>query len=146
MRPHTKTRSVGRVLWASLRWLPLLAFPFSVLFAEVWLELHILENNYLTVRLRQDTETLQNTIMNLKAERARLEDMHRLEVRAQELGLIEPHSYQIEVVSIDFDAPPEPQNPVDSITYAHRGQQRPSEPPARDTAPIPAGPPSEVRP
>jgi hypothetical protein len=98
---------------------PLLALPVSVLFAETWMRLEIVANDYKTFELRatiQQAERIREDLMDQKAE---LEATQRLYASAPDLGLVNPGPDQLHVVyaAVETEAPLE-EGPFDVAALA----------------------------
>ncbi len=89
----TKATFKGRMKWAIV-----VLIPFSVLFAETWLNTQILVKDYKKVELTTECRQLTETLNALKIKQARLENMDRMDVEAPDLGLVAPGPNQIKEI------------------------------------------------
>ncbi len=92
--------------WA--RWLPIVLLPFCVAFAETWLRMHILHNDYQAAELAGEVRTLESELKELRVEEASLQAMDRIHRKAPVLGLAEPEPNQINIL---YAAPAPDQRP-----------------------------------
>ena len=88
-----------------IKWLPVLAAPFSVLFADAWLNTQTWKNDYEYERLHRRMRALCAELDAVRVDEARLERIDRLDEMATDLGLVPADSGQIEVVY--YDAAPD---------------------------------------
>jgi hypothetical protein len=110
------------ILGNSVRWLPLLAIPFGVLFAETWMQLEHYHLDYLTSKVGTEIRELKDDIKELNNLKANLEALERLDVMAVRLGLGRPGHNQIVIVRAPAGTP-EPGD--DALRYARlKGSER----------------------
>jgi len=114
-----RRRAVPLTGW--IKWLPVLALPFSVLFLETWLNVQTRVCDYEIFEINRSTRELQRTLDALKVREAQLAAMDRIGVRAPDLGLVEPNPGQIQTVYFyaERDAvPSSPSPPYDLARVA----------------------------
>ena len=81
-----------------LKWTPALAFLFSVLFFDVWLNAQERSRDYENRSLTLTERELDTEMMELRNRAAELEKFDRLDVMALEFGLKEPEPNQIKTI------------------------------------------------
>ena len=81
-----------------VRWLPVVALPFCVLFFETWLQVHIYERGYAATELRRKIKDVSAHIDRLQERVDDLTALKRVGERAPDLGLAPIQPGQIEVV------------------------------------------------
>ena len=81
-----------------IKWLPVVAIPFFVLFFEAWLNNETWENDLAYGKLMDEFEQLSAESRAIETQAAGLESLTRLHQHAADLGLVEPEPKQIEVV------------------------------------------------
>ncbi len=81
-----------------LKWLPILAIVFSLLFFDTWLNVQARLNDYEIEKLNDRIMELEKRLCELKVDEVRLVAMNRIEARAPELGLVEPGPSQVRLV------------------------------------------------
>lgn len=82
------------------KYVPLLAAPFLIIFAEAWLNIGLLTNHYRASELSAQSRQLRSEIENLRDQRRDLERLERIYAEALELGLAEPNPGQIELMKL----------------------------------------------
>ncbi len=92
----------GRQRRASLsgwwKYVPLLAVPFLVIFAEAWMNIELLGHHYHANELSTQARQLRSEIETLRDQRHNLERLERIYAEALEFGLTEPDPGQIEIM------------------------------------------------
>ncbi len=81
-----------------LKWSPILAIAFSLLFFDTWLNVQARLNDYEIAELNDRIMELEKRLYELKVDEARLAAMNRIDARAPELGLVEPGPSQVRLV------------------------------------------------
>ena len=141
MRPRRRRRKRAIPLTGWLKWLPVLAFPFSVLLVETWLNCQMRLNDYEVAELDQRRRQLRQALETLKVEEARLAAISRIGEKAPDLNLLEPNPSQIETIYYE----PKGQSPVSShatlydvasLASAAKTPGRPEHPPRPGSAPL----------
>lgn len=94
-----KQRSASLNTW--LWWVPVLAAPFAVAMAEVYISTQMRLNDYATGEMNAEIRQLEQEIEGLRVERARLERLDRLEDAAPNLGLVVPAPSQLRTIYYD---------------------------------------------
>lgn len=87
----------GSLVWTALKWVPLLAAPFSVLLTEAWLRVQTLHMDYETVENRRQIKELTLEINKLEERADHLTAMKRVDKGASDLGLepLKPDSIEV---------------------------------------------------
>lgn len=111
MVKRVRGRKPRRPLRGWIRWIPFLALPFSVLFAETYLHTQRLRNDYEINELTSEIDVLKRRIRDREAERAALENKRLIDARAVALNFVEPAPGQIEVVQVSGGPVPEEEDP-----------------------------------
>ncbi len=93
-----------------LRYVPFLALPFSVFFAEIWFHTNQIENDYQFNGIEREVRALEEEISAFNTELAELEGVRRMAAEAASLGLVEPRASQFHLVRVQAD--PEGANPL----------------------------------
>jgi len=83
---------------AMLKWIPILAMPFSVLFFDTYINVKVRINDYRMFSINKQRRALEQESCTLEAERAWHGSMSLIGERAPNLGLVEPNPSQIQVV------------------------------------------------
>jgi len=125
-----------------IKWLPVLAAPFSVLFFDAWLNTQAWKNDYEYERLHRRMRALCAELDAVRVDEARLERIDRLDEMAKDLGLVPPHSGQIEVLYVHPVTEPLPL-PEAPLALARRDMLNPNAseaPRAVPAASLPAAP------
>ena len=119
---RTKPRKTLKHLQRGVfRWLPILALPFCMLFFEVWLQLHIYQNDYEKARLAEEMQQLEEQIDALQSREADLQAFGRLESYIPELDMVAPQRSQITVI---LPQEPESEAGPEGLAYARLEQER----------------------
>ncbi|MBN2308676.1 MAG: hypothetical protein JXR94_06870 [Candidatus Hydrogenedentes bacterium] len=92
------------VLLGTAKWLPLLLVIFSVFLFETSLQLRIFEADYAQVELNGRVQEIKVRINLLEQQEDRLARMERIDIKASDLGLVQPEPNQIEYVTTGFDS------------------------------------------
>lgn len=103
MTRHFTHRRVA-VFWGMMKWLPVLAIPFSVFFFETWLQVRIIEHGYSATEIRRKMKDVNAHIGRLQERADELTALKRISERAPDLGLAPIQPGQVEIVY----APPAP--------------------------------------
>lgn len=99
MRRRTREQQ-RKVLHGWMKWVPVLALVFGVLFADTWLNTQIRANDYEYSRLKRCMAQLGKDLDTLRVEEAGCATLARLETAAPDLGLVKPEPMQIEVICL----------------------------------------------
>ncbi|MBM3289986.1 MAG: hypothetical protein FJY92_07525 [Candidatus Hydrogenedentes bacterium] len=101
------------VFWGTVKWLPVVALPFSVFFFETWLQVRIYERGYEASTLRREIRDITAHVDRLQERVDELTALKRAGERAPDLGLSPIRPGQVEVVY----APPSSENaPIREVT------------------------------
>jgi hypothetical protein len=98
-----------------LKWVAVLALPFSALAFDTWLNTETLRKDYETAEVNKRMKDLSATLDGLRLKQVGLETYDRIEIEAPDLGLVEPQPGQVQVIyyAEESDAPvPEPESYV----------------------------------
>lgn len=110
----------GRQRRASLsgwwKYIPLLAAPFLIIFAEAWLNIGLLTHHYRASELSAQSRQLRSEIEILRDRCHDLERLERIYAEALELGLAEPNPGQLELM--DFQGTEEIEQVADGLSGA----------------------------
>jgi len=93
-----------------LRYVPFLLLPFSVFFAEIWIQTKHIENDYQLNTIKGEVNALEEEIAAFNTELAELEGVRRMAAEAASLGLVEPRVSQFHTVRVEED--PEDPDPL----------------------------------
>ncbi|GMU92278.1 MAG: hypothetical protein AMXMBFR4_13360 [Candidatus Hydrogenedentota bacterium] len=93
----TRARRGGLFLRAA-KWLPVLAFPFSVFFFEAWLQIQIFARDYESAVLKRKMREIDFQINRLQETADELQTLKRISAKAPDLGLAPVEPGQIEIV------------------------------------------------
>jgi hypothetical protein len=74
-------------LFGWIKWAPVIAVPFAVLFCEAWLNTQTRFVDYSLVRVNNRIKEIESSLDRIRVEEARLQAFDRLEVEAPDLGL-----------------------------------------------------------
>ncbi|MCC6143112.1 MAG: hypothetical protein IT368_04815 [Candidatus Hydrogenedentes bacterium] len=74
-------------LFGWIKWIPVIAVPFSVLFCEAWLNTQTRFVDYSLVRVNNRINEVKASLDRVRVEEARLQSFDRLAVEAPDLGL-----------------------------------------------------------
>lgn len=85
------------------RYLPFLILPFSVFFAEIWVQTKHIENDYQLNTIKREVNALEEEIATFNTELADLKGVRRMAAEAASLGLVEPRVSQFHIVSVEED-------------------------------------------
>jgi hypothetical protein len=124
MKRNKPRRMIKHLQRGVLSWAPILVMPFALLFCEVWLQLHIYQNDYEKARLTGEIRELQERIDGLQARQADLEAFDRLESYIPELEMVAPERSQITVIPYRYI---EGDGRERGLAYAQLEQERPAE-------------------
>jgi hypothetical protein len=91
-----------------IKWLPVVAIPFSVLFFEAWLNNETWENDLVYLKVMREHKQLSVEWRAIETQTAGLLALDRLQRYAADLGLVEPEPKQIEVVRYQPGFAPSP--------------------------------------
>ena len=137
MRTIRQYRSGAWAVLRACRWLPMLAMPFSMIFAETWFQLQVYQNGYASVQLVKEISELEKGIEELTARAAGLNAKRRSELLAEELGMVEPIHKQIEIVRVPVDPSASPDSPDVLLAQARaRSTQSPGTTPPPSVMPV----------
>ena len=92
------TRTGGQALFGWLKWLPVLAVLFSVLFFDAWLTIQSRRDDYAFGRLMEEERKLVKSLEQLKRQSAELGNLDRLDEEALVLGMEKPEQHQLQTV------------------------------------------------
>ncbi len=92
----------------------LCAVPCSLLFSEVWMNVHIIDHAYERGRLTREVREARERTQGLKQELAELEAIQKMADAAPDLGLVEAEYDQIRVIRGSVA----PANDSDKAEYA----------------------------
>jgi hypothetical protein len=82
-----KKRNRRQSLFGWIKWVPVIAAPFAVLFFEAWLNTQTRFVDYALVRVNNRIKEIESSLDRVRVEEARLQAFDRLEVEAPDLGL-----------------------------------------------------------
>jgi len=97
MRQRTRDQQ-REALRGWMKWVPILALVFAVLFTDTWLNTQIRANDYEYSRLKLRTMHLGKDLKTVRVEEAAHNALAYLDTEAPDLGLVKPEPMQIEVV------------------------------------------------
>ncbi len=100
MQQVTK-RMQRRALRGWKRWILVVFIAFSPLYVDAWLNIKMRHHDYMTNYLNSERQRLNEELITLSVNRASLERMDRLSVRAEALGLGEPEPGQVHLITYD---------------------------------------------
>lgn len=103
MAPRTRRQRQQEALWAWVKWVPVIAIPFSALFVDVWLHAGVLEHDFELGRLDQRRETVEKELERLRVREAALRKLTRLEDQAPLMGMIPPAPTQVATLRLAAD-------------------------------------------
>ena len=86
------------VFWGAVKWLPVIALPFSVFFFETWLQVRTYERGYDASKLRREIKDVNAHVDRLQERIDELTALKRASERAPDLGLAPIQPGQVEVV------------------------------------------------
>ncbi|MCC6488594.1 MAG: hypothetical protein IT364_13945 [Candidatus Hydrogenedentes bacterium] len=98
-------RSARGVLLGTIKWVPVLAIPFSAFFAETWLQLQIFRRDYEAAELSRQIKETGSRIEALEEQADELMTLERIAAQAPDLGLVQPEPSQIEIVRLGNEEP-----------------------------------------
>jgi len=88
-------------LYGWIKWMPVLAFPFSLMFFDAWLNIETRNNDYAVGRLSSQVRTLTSELEHVRVLRAQQENLGDLGAKAPNIGLVEPNPNQVVTVRWD---------------------------------------------
>ncbi len=95
------TRSRRQALYGWLKWMPILALLFSVMFFDAWLNIRTRNNDYRFARLSKQIRELCADLGNVRVQRADKESYPELASLAPDMGLVKPEPKQVTAVYHD---------------------------------------------
>lgn len=148
---RTTMKKQRRVLRAWVKWVPVVAIPFSILFFHTWLNIQILRADYVLRELDGEAREWADRLNHTGVAETIREDPAMLAEQAEQLAFVQPSPGQREIIYYDPAVPlvaPEDENfavaqldegrQAASVESEARADQSPAVPvPAADTA-IPA--------
>jgi hypothetical protein len=88
----------GSLFLRAVKWLPVLAFPFSVFFFEAWLQIQVFARDYESAVLKRKMREISSQINKLQEAVDELQTLKRISAKAPDLGLEPIQPGQIEVI------------------------------------------------
>lgn len=88
-------------LYGWIKWMPVLAFPFSLMFFDAWLNIETRNNDYAVGRLSGQVRSLTGELEHMRVLRAQQENLGDLGAKAPNIGLVEPNPNQVVTVRWD---------------------------------------------
>ncbi len=88
-------------LYGWIKWTPVLAFPFSLMFFDAWLNIETRNNDYAVGRLSSQVRSLTSELEHVRVLRAQQENLGDLGAKAPNIGLVEPNPNQVVTVRWD---------------------------------------------
>ena len=117
-------RRQRRMLRGWIKWIPVVAIPFSVLFTHAWLNIEILRADYVLRELDKESRLLQEELRRAGIDQSDQEVLEILADQALEMDFIDPKPGQQELILYDpaeFLAHPDEQ----VFEMAHRDEPHP---------------------
>lgn len=88
----------GSLFLRAVKWLPVLAFPFSVFFFEAWLQIQVFARDYESAVLKRTMREIDSQINKLQETADELQTLKRISAKAPDLGLAPVEPGQIEII------------------------------------------------
>jgi hypothetical protein len=117
-----------RVLRAWVKWVPVVAIPFSILFFHTWLNIQILRADYVLRELDGEAREWADRLNHTGVAETIREDPAMLAEQAEQLAFVQPSPGQREVIYYDPAVPlvaPEDEN--FAVAQLEEGRQAPAE-------------------
>lgn len=87
-----------RVLRGWIKWVPVVAIPFAILFFHTWLNIQILRADYVLRELDGEAKDLAERLNNSGMEETIREDPNMLSEQAKQMAFVQPHPGQREMI------------------------------------------------
>jgi hypothetical protein len=104
MTARQRQQSANRLVGSMIVWLPVLLIPFSVFFAETWMQLQIRDNDYEISALQTNLNSTELSILMLEQQAGQFRAVDVIDETAPYLGMIDPEPGQIQVIYAEIDA------------------------------------------
>jgi hypothetical protein len=94
-------RKQRRMLRGWIKWVPVIAIPFAVLFTHTWLNIQILRADYVLRETDKEVKQLQEELLYAGVVKTVKQDPDILAAQAAELGFVPPKPGQRELIDYD---------------------------------------------
>ncbi len=84
-----------------IKWIPVLAIPFAVLFVHAWLNIQILRADYVLRELDKEANALQEKLEHADVAQSVQQSPELLSAQADKMAFVQPEPGQLEVIVYD---------------------------------------------